>query len=240
MTATSVTVYSMNSCEVFLRCVGIPIVTVLLTFIADSSLDHIRGSKFLFVILDNATHALIGAFIWICACVINNEEDLTLLLVLAPSNFIQIPRYNIFWEGLLSALIGSLLDVDHFIAARSFSLFKATHLSHRPFGHAVITSVLLSLVAALSTGRARMGLLAGSACGSHLLRDGVRRGLWLWPLPSTPPLPYSLYLCILATWPWMVALALRRLFASRLQEQTHLHNRHIPPISNSAGNLLRI
>lgn len=25
---------------------------------------------------------------------------------------------------------------------------------------------------------------------SHHLRDGCRRGLWFWPLGSTPPIPY--------------------------------------------------
>ena len=34
---------------------------------------------------------------------------------------------------------------------------------------------------------------------SHHLRDGHRRGLWFWPLGSTPPLPYWVYIiCMMA------------------------------------------
>lgn len=33
---------------------------------------------------------------------------------------------------------------------------------------------------------------------SHHLRDAHRRGLWFWPIGSTPPLPYWVYIsCVL-------------------------------------------
>ena len=33
-----------------------------------------------------------------------------------------------------------------------------------------------------------------SSWTSHQLRDGIRRGIWFYPLISTPPIPYPLYL----------------------------------------------
>ena len=39
---------------------------------------------------------------------------------------------------------------------------------------------------------------------SHHLRDGYRRGLWFWPLGSTPPLPYWLYIVCTMALPYFV------------------------------------
>ena len=45
-------------------------------------------------------------------------------------------------ELALNLLLGSGLDIDHFIAARSLSIYDATHLSHRPFGHSLLFMIL--------------------------------------------------------------------------------------------------
>lgn len=40
---------------------------------------------------------------------------------------------------------------------------------------------------------------------SHQLRDGMRLGLWFWPLGSTPPIEYILYLLLELLLPFAMA-----------------------------------
>lgn len=40
---------------------------------------------------------------------------------------------------------------------------------------------------------------------SHQLRDGMRLGLWFWPLGSTPPIEYLLYLALEEALPFAMA-----------------------------------
>lgn len=40
---------------------------------------------------------------------------------------------------------------------------------------------------------------------SHQLRDGMRLGLWFWPLGSTPPIQYLLYLLAEEALPFVMA-----------------------------------
>jgi hypothetical protein len=98
-----------------------------------------------------------------------------------------------------SFLIGSLLDIDHFIFTGSLSLNKATHLgSSRPLGHALITITTMSLLVMFVWKNVKCGVTMQACLLSHQLRDSIRRGLWLWPLNiSTPPLPYHIYLLAL-------------------------------------------
>ena len=120
----------------------------------------------------------------------------------------------VYREQFVGWCLGSLLDLDHFVSARSLSLSAATHLSHRPLGHAVP----VALAAAFATGALfrsrRAGAVVAAAFMSHQLRDATRRGLW-WCTPcvrtaasaywsidySTPPIPYWLYICILLLLP---------------------------------------
>jgi hypothetical protein len=43
----------------------------------------------------------------------------------------------------------------------------------------------------------RTGLLVSVSLFSHQLRDATRRGLWFWPMGSTPRIPYAIYLTML-------------------------------------------
>uniref|UniRef100_K3X9A3 Transmembrane protein 267 n=1 Tax=Globisporangium ultimum (strain ATCC 200006 / CBS 805.95 / DAOM BR144) TaxID=431595 RepID=K3X9A3_GLOUD len=105
----------------------------------------------------------------------------------------------------------SLLDVDHFIAAGSFSISGATHLKHRPFGHAVtfIVAVIATVWSCSSKrtlqARRRRVCFVIIALLSHQLRDGMRLGLWFWPLGSTPPIEYLLYLLLEEALPFVMA-----------------------------------
>ncbi|TMW61293.1 hypothetical protein Poli38472_013756 [Pythium oligandrum] len=119
---------------------------------------------------------------------------------------------------LLAGVTAALLDLDHFIAAGSFSIDGATHLKGRPFGHAVtfILAVVLLVWAYSCHKRANKWTIVHrvsfvvTTLLSHQLRDGMRLGLWFWPIGSTPPIFYLLYLLmevglpiVLAKWQLM-------------------------------------
>src|SRR3546814_5225342 len=45
---------------------------------------------------------------------------------------------RICFEMCIAGACSSLLDLDHFVAAQAVTLEGATHLSSRPFGHAIL------------------------------------------------------------------------------------------------------
>lgn len=101
------------------------------------------------------------------------------------------------------AVLACLLDLDHFVAAAWWnsgrpSLSAAMHLPSRPFGHAVAFVAASVALSAAAAPRSPTWLIIAVAWGTHLMRDALRRGLWLWPAGSTPPVPVSLYLAALA------------------------------------------
>ena len=57
---------------------------------------------------------------------------------------------------LFFRFIGSIVDVDHFLAAETFTLHAATHLTQRPKGHNLMMCGLLPLVAKLGQKTKRM------------------------------------------------------------------------------------
>uniref|UniRef100_A0A6B0UQ96 Transmembrane protein 267 n=1 Tax=Ixodes ricinus TaxID=34613 RepID=A0A6B0UQ96_IXORI len=75
----------------------------------------------------------------------------------------------------------------------------ATRLRARPFLHCtsiVILAILMVMLAARLTGQLQLyhlTLMASVAVTSHHLRDSLRRGLWLWPYGSTPPVKIGFY-----------------------------------------------
>ena len=65
-------------------------------------------------------------------------------------------------------MLGSILDLDHFLAARSFSLGAATSLSKRPFLHNTPLVFAIAILTYLSvkwitTGMRKNGLLSALA-----------------------------------------------------------------------------
>lgn len=108
-------------------------------------------------------------------------------------------------EAFIAAVCGSLMDLDHFIASSSTSIHDATHLSHRPFAHTVIFPFLLGALLARLFKSSRLGVICVSSMFAHQMRDSIRRGLWFWPIASTPPIPYPVYLITLILLPPLVA-----------------------------------
>lgn len=158
--------------------------------------------------LDTSCHASIAALIWLGTINIGKRPGIQIgdidrsTMFRASSLFYIMKSYK---EVFISFLCGSIVDVDHFIAASSLSLTDATHLKLRPYGHTILVgctcSVVVFLLSALFSrwngGESnpnkkssdlyrskRTGLLVFSAYFSHLLRDSVRRGLWLATIPA--------------------------------------------------------
>ncbi|XP_032829761.2 transmembrane protein 267 [Petromyzon marinus] len=120
-------------------------------------------------------------------------------------------------QVLLAGFLACCLDLDHFVMARSLRISDLHRLRGRPPLHN--TTLVLALALSLEVVLVRpLGLLGGPwerlpalaalAWLSHHVRDGARRGLWLWPLGSTPPLPRWAYLALTAALPHATALAL--------------------------------
>ena len=108
---------------------------------------------------DNLGHILISVTLWL-ACTrplnklrfrIENPTDSVLMWLCATISRFRNAATPLWVAELgLSMASASLLDADHFIESRSFTLFGATHLSERPRGHSVFFIILLLVSSAQS------------------------------------------------------------------------------------------
>ena len=71
---------------------------------------QIKSSHLLRAAVDNGTHGLVGLLSW--AIVVNP----TLIPVL------ELLKEPLLWEVVLCGVLSSLVDLDHFLAAKSFKL----------------------------------------------------------------------------------------------------------------------
>ncbi|CAI9742988.1 Hypothetical predicted protein [Octopus vulgaris] len=176
---------------------------------------YINRHLLLRVAIDNFTHGIIGFLSWAIVLdldLLDTDSNTPPVMFHPSSGF--VPTRSLMdaqQRNLLACLFCMLLamsvDVDHFLAARSFSLQDALSLPSRPPFHCttlipvVVASSLLMTYAFHSRQFCRcfkFSLLFLTACLSHHIRDARRHGLWLWPFGATPPLPYMVYiLCTL-------------------------------------------
>lgn len=156
----------------------------LLAYIGDNIVLR-SATKFKRAFADSCTHGLIGLVTWLVICV-----------------YFKRPYFTSLCEICICGFLSSLIDVDHFVAAKSFKLEDALSLSSRPFLHCssipFITVVSLILLChALQLGHlSTLSWMLLVAFTSHHIRDAARHGLWLWPFGSTPPLNYFLYIAL--------------------------------------------
>lgn len=177
-----------------------------------------RGLPFL--LADSAVHGVVAAAVWgagvVWATSVASRAGATRRLLhgslfradlscTSPASLAGAAWATYGWAAestVACAILACLLDVDHFAAGWWHSgrptLSAAMHLPTRPFGHAAAFVVSATLVTAALAPRSPAWLGVAVAWGTHLLRDALRRGLWLWPAPvSSPPLPELLYLALL-------------------------------------------
>ncbi|XP_060085726.1 transmembrane protein 267-like [Ylistrum balloti] len=153
------------------------------------------------IFLDSVTHGLVGFFSW--AIVIE-------LRPLTSGHFIGALIQCIVCMGL-----SMVVDVDHVLAAGTLNLQDLISLPNRPHFHA--TTIIIPIAVILWTlsdvyKDSYFGVLCPLfiiAWLSHHIRDATRRGLWLPPFGSTPPLSQALYILMLMILPIFMRMFLQ-------------------------------
>ncbi|XP_044261838.1 transmembrane protein 267 [Tribolium madens] len=171
-------------------------VTILLALVSvtgDYVVSHTKLHLFQ-ALFDNATHASIGALSWLYVCI----------------NFKNRSHFQSLIEIGLCAGVASLIDIDHFISARSIHLKDATSLQKRPPLHCstfpfmfCLLFLMLSYFFQVEVWK-RVSLIVLTAFVSHHTRDATRRGFWFYPFGATPPIPYFLYVGLTCVLPVLV------------------------------------
>ncbi|KAM4809899.1 transmembrane protein 267 [Rhinophrynus dorsalis] len=164
-------------------------------FLSDrvQQITFIQQNDWLRALSDNATHCVIGMWSWAIVIGLRKRSD--------------------FCEVMLAGFFASVIDLDHFVLADSFSLEAALNLPHRPPLHC---STLIPVVSLTMNFLMQHLRLKDSWCflpwmifiswTSHHVRDGIRHGLWVCPFGNTAPLPYWLYVAITASLPNLCSL----------------------------------
>ncbi|ODM95074.1 Transmembrane protein [Orchesella cincta] len=136
-------------------------------------------------VLDNMIHVHIGILTW---------------SILDP-----VP-WSLNMDMLTVALGASLIDVDHFIAAGSWSIDNAIHASHRGIFHS--TGLFFLIFFILHRFKPHLALLFLVAFLPHHMRDAQRRGIYIFPPASlgleTPPVPKFIVRLFLPIFPWLL------------------------------------
>lgn len=116
------------------------------------------------------------------------------------------------WRTLIVAgAVGSLIDIDHFIAAGSFSFDEAIALGCRPWTHSLTFAALCGLITWIIGRERRAGLIVMVALASHVIRDAAGGCTpWLFPLPLRG-IPRWTYVVATLVLGWMVTLMAPRL-----------------------------
>lgn len=158
-------------------------------------------------IVDNFSHAAIGFLTW--------------LGVLCAEPSFKIKSHIL--EFLLCAIVSSIIDLDHFIEAKSFSLKDAVSISNRPFMHCTSTTLSAIIVILCFAYKLNIfwlyqfGWILIAAVVSHHVRDSSRRGFWLWPFGSTPPTQYGLYIIIQMLLPYAISFLMNQFPMTNVQ-----------------------
>ncbi|KAK7864011.1 hypothetical protein R5R35_000117 [Gryllus longicercus] len=177
----SVTVWS-----IFLDiCLGV------VALMGDRSVSH-SNSNFRRAVADSCTHCFIGILSWLIVSLHNKSE------------------LGHFYETCACGFLSSLIDIDHFIAARSVKLTDALNLTSRPFLHcsSVVFLLCVIFISVSSVFNLKeittFGWILFAAFVSHHIRDATRRGLWIWPFGSTAPIPYNIYIILTMLFPFVL------------------------------------
>jgi hypothetical protein len=200
-----------------LYCVIVVLLFIGVDYIS-ASLGERKESHFCRIILDSSCHAFLSALVWFAATRLAGpdaylKQAKLCFVPMQPTgmwrgcNILELLKRN--KDVILAFLCGSAVDIDHFIAAGSASIAAATSLPSRPWGHALLTGVVVSAGAGATAAWFPKGSVVHALLSSaylsvdaigehtsllvftsylvHLLRDAVRRGLWICTLPYFPP-----------------------------------------------------
>uniref|UniRef100_A0A1I8N9R9 Transmembrane protein 267 n=1 Tax=Musca domestica TaxID=7370 RepID=A0A1I8N9R9_MUSDO len=168
---------------------------VIITCLLGDNFVELTQHPLLKALADNATHAAIGALSGIAFAV----------------QFYERTTHFFGWFLIFTCFAcSSLIDIDHFIAAGSWSLEDATNLSRRPFLHcsSLIVLLLLAYLCTSCLNYFKWSLVLGvllCAFITHHTRDAIRRGYWFYPWGHTNKLPNLAYILITVLTPYVVS-----------------------------------
>lgn len=187
-------------------------ITFLICFIVmciiDLSRDYIlsnyintteRFANFLRMLTDSTIHSFIGVMTWLTVDRMAPEIETDVGLTIRE-------------EVLVTYLMCAGIDIDHFIAARSFFFIDAANLQTRSglFAHNIIFPIFMFTFFRHACGRSRLAALLFSSIISHQIRDATRTGIQFLPFGASPPVPYILYFSIIAFLPRFLVAFMRR------------------------------
>ncbi|KAK9884916.1 hypothetical protein WA026_009153 [Henosepilachna vigintioctopunctata] len=161
-------------------------------------------------IVDNSTHFLIGGISWLIVCI---------------NTTFVLNHSGCLFQILLCGVIASIIDVDHFLSAKSLSLKDATNLKERPFLHCSTVPVVIFSCVFLFGNFMRSvtwrlnALVILVAFSSHHIRDATRRGLWFAPFGSTSLIPYPVYIALNCGIPYVISFILNCAHVRPTQDQ---------------------
>ncbi|XP_056640717.1 transmembrane protein 267 [Diorhabda sublineata] len=167
----------------------------LTAFIGDTAVSYSKLQVFQ-ALFDNATHFLIGGLSWSIVCFHSRDVSATGKII----------------EIFTCSLLSSIIDLDHFIEAKSLKFQDATNLKRRPFLHCSTFPFLLCILILIISYFSeivvlkRIGFILLTAFGSHHTRDATRRGYWFYPFGSTVPVPYIMYIGIITVLPFFIKI----------------------------------
>ncbi|XP_023301345.2 transmembrane protein 267 [Lucilia cuprina] len=177
---------------VYMRIILTTLVSI--TCLLGDNFVELTQHPMLKALADNATHAAIGALSGIAFAV----------------QFYERTSHFFGWFLIFTCFAcSSLIDVDHFIAARSWSLEDATNLMRRPFLHCstFIFGLLLFYICNACLNYFKWSLFFGvllCAFITHHTRDAIRRGYWFYPWGHTDKIPYLAYILITIATPYVI------------------------------------
>ncbi|KAH0554473.1 transmembrane protein 267 [Cotesia glomerata] len=173
----------------------------LVSIIGDKLVSYNNNNHFLKAVIDNATHGIVAGLSWTLIVLLQNEP--------IAKNLPSI---------LFCIFLSSLIDVDHFVEAKSFNIKDATNLDHRPFFHCTTLPIIIWAVLLVVSKLASENLYNLNYCAwilltsflSHHIRDATRRGLWVPPFGSTGKIPYYFYVLLTMLFPYFVYLSMEK------------------------------
>lgn len=135
---------------------------------------NLLGERWLTALLDPVAHAA-----------------LALMVVLPWLVGLRLPGSYL----LLAIAAAIFIDLDHFVAAGSFSVKEAISLPGRPVSHSLLFSAVLAGIIGLIARQAKGAGVVFLALLTHLSRDATSGGTpWLFPLSNSPRLTAEFHL----------------------------------------------
>ncbi|KAJ6215782.1 hypothetical protein RDWZM_010282 [Blomia tropicalis] len=190
----------------------------LLTLTGNRSMSNWQRYEIAFA--DSTIHGTIASLSWTMFIIVHAFSWNQFMF-----KHINIDRlWNIVTDIIICGMMATMIDLDHIVAAHSISIKvikNITTLTRRPPLHNTTLMVSIStifILVGLFTSKpkknsielnlwiVRFGYQLLIATLTHHIRDALRRGLNLWPLPSTSTIPLPLYFALLFLFPFIISM----------------------------------